>query len=67
MTIGRFRMGQKKIFRKLARRRFCCNILIITLSLQLGDRFLYSKNRTDTVSKPVSYSWKFLIIDLIIS
>ena len=28
---------------------------------------LESKNRTDTVSKPVSYGWKYLVTDLIIS
>ncbi len=58
MTIERVRMGQQKIYRKLARTGFCCNILILTVSLWGMEGILYRNTGQYTVSKPVSSIWK---------
>jgi hypothetical protein len=67
MTNGRVRIGHKKIFQKVNPKKVLLQHFNNNSVLVETGGVMFLKNRTDTVSKPVSCTWKILIIGLIIN
>lgn len=67
MTIGKARTGHKKIFQKVSPKKDLLQHFNINRVIGGVGMVSATENRTDTVSKPVTDAWNFLIINLIIS